>query len=224
MSQSVGSVESSSSLKPHGRLDEIFLMPHSWISNLSRLSWLSSKESSHELSYLSGSAAPSVGSEAMQRVAFVKRVYWCSEPLNELGLFRFVSPRWLPRRLAWRRSRELEGPASWELGHSYAMVDVVLAEGEERYRLNWGAGKRSATNLVIEKKEHLPESRIMGDRLEKVYEGTCTGQELYDFLLRWDGAKYDANAANNRNCHHFVQELIHACTRHAGHDALDRPE
>ena len=160
----------------------------------------------------------------VQRVRMVRKVYWCSEPLNELGIFKWLSPRWLPRRLAWRSSRELEGPASWELGHSYALVDVELEDqSSERYRLNWGAGRRVGTNLVIEKRDGLPEVRIRGDRLEKAYVGTCTGEELYSFLLSWDGATYDANAANNRNCHHFVQELIHACTRHAGHEDMDRP-
>ena len=233
-SRSIGSIETSTSRKPHGNIDEFFFQSIStaWRQRARLLGGfpLSISSSSASLDSLLDETEE-IQSHLVQRVKGVTKVYWCSQPLNELGVFSMFSPRWLPRRLAWRRSRELEGPATWELGHSYAIVDVELhpeaaqlsGHELERYRLNWGAGRRVGTNLVIERQDQLPETRIMGDRLEKSYPGTCTGEELHGFLRKWDGQAYDVNVANNRNCHHFVQELIHACTRHAGHEDTDRP-
>ncbi|CAK9061539.1 unnamed protein product [Durusdinium trenchii] len=230
-SPSSGSIETSASCKPHEKIDDYFLQRVT-SRVLQRVPPVQSPFSLSPSCPSPGDQTQEIQSHMVERVKGVTKVYWCSQPLNELGAFKVLSPRWLPRRLAWRQSRELEGPATWELGHSYAIVDVELlpeaaklsGQSSERYRLNWGAGRRVGTNLAIERQDHVPESKIMGDRLEKVYPGTCTGKELHNFLKKWDGSTYDANAANNRNCHHFMQELIHACTRHAGHEDADRPE
>ncbi|CAJ1400747.1 unnamed protein product [Effrenium voratum] len=200
----------SSSCKPNPSLDDVFFYSVNEIrENVFSMFSFSSSSASWTV--------PELEREKLERVKKVTRVYWCSEPLNELGQLKVLSPRSLPRWLAMRASRELEGPASWELGHSFALVDVELSpeaeEGRsfERYRLNWGAGRHHNMNLLIERQERVPSRQLTGERLEK------------DLLQRWDGQPYDANAANNRNCHHFVQELIHTCTRHAGHEDTDRP-
>mmetsp|Transcript_86535 Transcript_86535/g.253324 ORF Transcript_86535/g.253324 Transcript_86535/m.253324 type:complete len:239 (+) Transcript_86535:86-802(+) len=176
----------------------------------------------------SGEFVEEVHSETVQRIEHVSRVYWCSEPLNEAGPFKFLSPRSLQRYLAFRGARKLAGPASWEAGHSYAVVDVVLsatpgaAERSERYRLNWGQGKKHGTNLSMIKHQEVPPRRIMDERLENSWPGTCSGEELYVLLQRWDGRQYDAAPSNNRNCHHFVQELIQQCTPERGYGHGDR--
>jgi len=145
-----------------------------------------------------------------------------------MGRFQDLSPRTLPRWLAGRPIRGLSGPATREGGHSYAIVDVetVTLEGatvHERYRLNWGQGKLHGTNLTMFPQEGVPEQKLTGDRLEKEWDGTCTGQELYSLLKIWDGRLYDPAPRNNANCHHFVQDLIHQCTSDNGYANGDRP-
>merc|ERR1711974_558258 len=111
-----------------------------------------------------------------------------------------------------------------EVGHSYVLVDVALQPDpltgrprpDERYCLNWGQGLKFGTNLSMTPQAELPPARIRGERLEADWEGTCSGRELYEFLRRWDGQEYDANPVNHRNCHHFAQEFIHACTAESG--------
>ncbi|CAJ1434972.1 unnamed protein product [Effrenium voratum] len=167
----------SSSCKPNPSLDDVFFYSVNEIrENVFSMFSFSSSSASWTV--------PELEREKLERVKKVTRVYWCSEPLNELGQLKVLSPRSLPRWLAMRASRELEGPASWELGHSFALVDVELSpeaeEGRsfERYRLNWGAGRHHNMNLLIERQERVPSRQLTGERLEKDYPGTCTGREL----------------------------------------------
>lgn len=168
--------------------------------------------------------------EQFQRIEKVEKVYWCTEPLNEVGALKdVISPRTLPRILADRKGRGLIGPATWEVGHSYALVKVKFYEGidsdsgqSKMYRLNWGQGRKSGTNLTIREQCLIPEAKITGERLEDHWNGNCSGDQLYSFLKKWDGREYDAAPSNNRNCHHFVQELLEQCTSEHGYDFGDR--
>eukprot|EP00930_Biecheleria_cincta_P059729 TRINITY_DN45454_c0_g1_i1.p1 TRINITY_DN45454_c0_g1~~TRINITY_DN45454_c0_g1_i1.p1 ORF type:complete len:221 (+),score=19.78 TRINITY_DN45454_c0_g1_i1:72-734(+) len=216
------SSQTSTSQKPHGGLHTIFFtspkLPETF-----RRSWFASSSGTST----SAEAPVPIEPQMIQRIKRVTKVYWCSDPFNEMGRFRDLSPRTLPRWLAGRHSRGLSGPATWEGGHSYAIVDVETVSPEtgtahERYRLNWGQGKMHGTNLTMFPEEHLPEQKLTGDRLEKAWEGTCTGEELYSLLKSWDGRLYDSAPSNNGNCHHFVQDLIHQCTSDSGYALGDR--
>lgn len=215
----------SSARKPHGNVDEIFLTQLKPPRRYSRF-----LSSSANTSLPSSTLEPKMPGE--NRFLMVRRVYWCSDPLNEAGELRDLSPRTGPRWLALRRPRGLTGPATWEVGHSYVVVDLELkpdAERQtpvidgaedgsgdlsnvERYRLNWGRGLKSGTNLTITPHGALPPSRLAGERLERTWSGTCTAEELMTLLGDWDGETYDVHPANNRNCHHFVQNVIQQCT------------
>lgn len=160
-----------------------------------------------------------------KRILTVDHVYWVTEPLKEAGMFSCFSPRTLPRILADRAGRGLEGPATWEVGHSYALVRVTLSEPpgvETMYRLNWGAGRIAKTNLTILEQDWVPPESIGGERLEGKWPATCSGEELYSMLREWDGREYDVAPSNNANCHHFIQDLIQRCTAESGHELRDR--
>eukprot|EP00929_Paragymnodinium_shiwhaense_P076651 TRINITY_DN39442_c0_g1_i1.p1 TRINITY_DN39442_c0_g1~~TRINITY_DN39442_c0_g1_i1.p1 ORF type:complete len:231 (+),score=19.58 TRINITY_DN39442_c0_g1_i1:87-779(+) len=171
-----------------------------------------------------------LGLERFNRIEAVERVYWCTEPLNEAGPFKEFSPRTLPRVLGARFQRGLSGPSSWEVGHSYGLVRVRLhpwaceAGGQQSrlYRLNWGRGIQHGTNLTMFEQDHVPQSKVTGERLEQDWQGTCTGEELYDLMAEWDGRVYDVSPSNNANCHHFIQDLIDRCTHARGFDENDR--
>jgi len=212
----MGSSASSGSCKPHGSIDDLFL---SNVPATPRQSWLATIFGSSSSNTCT--AAVDIGNVRQNRISKVKKVYWCSDPLNEAGDLKDFSPRTPPRWLAWRKHRGLNGPATWEIRHSYVLVDVEtspldVAGGhpmEERYRLNWGQGKKHGTNLTIVQQSDVPPYRLQGERLEDMWPGTCTGDELLALLKKWDGQKYDVNPVNNRNCHHFVQDVIQKCTQ-----------
>mmetsp|Transcript_14698 Transcript_14698/g.46230 ORF Transcript_14698/g.46230 Transcript_14698/m.46230 type:complete len:233 (+) Transcript_14698:68-766(+) len=229
-SSSRGSSTTSGSRRPHRQLADIFfgtLTPE----RLPRLSpwllrWLRSSASDSASSYVV------VGKELREyaRIARIREVHWCSSPFDELGGLRNLSPRTLPRLLALRPGRGLAGPASWEGGHSFAVVSVDYAPDPARpdatepqgFRLNWGQGKRHGTNLSMIPVDGLPRAQITDERLERTWQATCSPDELFELLERWDGRTYDAAPSNNRNCHHFVQDLIHRCTHDRGYGSGDR--
>merc|ERR1712070_272420 len=91
---------------PHGRLDDIFSTSSktSWspVANFCSL-WLNLPWPSPP-SCGSGSTRLEEHKETRQRIAGVRHIYWCSEPLNEAGELRDLSPRTLPRWLERRRA------------------------------------------------------------------------------------------------------------------------
>lgn len=210
---------------PHGSLEDLFFGRQPAEGATSGLLWRLLRPLGLESLAVSSSPGgpPAVELEQVLRIKQVTRVYWCSSPFEELGPhLSKLSPRTLPRKVSMRESRGLAGPATWEIGHSYALVDVEVGEdrpSQLRYRLNWGQGKRHGTNLsMLPHSDPLPEHRVRGERLEMAWQGTCSGSELYQLLKEWDGRVYDAAPSNNRNCHHFMQDLIHQCTAERGFD------
>lgn len=209
---------------PHGKLDDLFYIesrasepqPSFWW-------WLRSTSPA-----ASSSVCHPSGVEQLlrsNRVLEVKDVYWCSEPLKEAGPFQHLSPR-TPLRL--RRILEGKvGPSSREIGHSYVVMTVLVGPESpaqpprtEMWRLSWGQGIVSGTNLVVQQASRsckdnvsLPPARIKGDRQERSWPATCSPGQLLDLLKKWDGQEYDVNPTNSRNCHHFVQDVLKACTR-----------
>merc|ERR1711924_321114 len=91
--------------------------------------------------------------------------------------------------------------------------EQVNAEHTELWRVGWGRGRKTGANVIVEQKSViLPPSQIMGERLERAWPGTCSGDQLLSFLKKWDGREYDVNPGNGRNCHHFVQDMLQTCT------------
>lgn len=205
--------ESSSTCLPHGSLHEHFYKgseeaPESWL-----FSTLRSSPPSASVAASLGLRGPKL----FNRVLSVEEVSWCSEPLKEAGPLQNLSPR-APLRTR-RRLEGLAGPSGSEVGHSYVIVKVLTQETKdsepqsELWRLNWGQGRTRGANLTIaEDGVELPPERIMGERLERTWPGTCSGDQLLALLQRWDGRAYDVNPRNQRNCHHFVQDVLRECT------------
>mmetsp|Transcript_94026 Transcript_94026/g.186426 ORF Transcript_94026/g.186426 Transcript_94026/m.186426 type:complete len:202 (-) Transcript_94026:70-675(-) len=157
-------------------------------------------------------AGVEVGSIQVDTIKEVGMVYWCSEPLETL--VGNLLPRG-PMRL-FRKLQGRAGPASVEVGHSYVVVSVRAEPNDswELWRLNWGAARLYPSNLCIDRSAQLPQNQLFGDRLERAWEGTCSGPELAELLRKWNGRSYDANPCNNRQCHHFAQDVIGKCTHH----------
>lgn len=165
--------------------------------------------------------------ENVSRVHRVKSIFWCSEPFNEAGQYlRHISPRSLMR--IFRKLKHQEGPSGGEVGHSYAVVELEMVPGEhllksdagekierletESFRLNWGQGIKHGSCLTIFPGATVPPCRITGERCERQFTGTCSGAELIDLLRKWSPREYDVNPMHQRNCHHFVQDIIQQCT------------
>merc|ERR1712080_351119 len=107
--------------KPHDDLDGIFLTQKRTI--VSR-PWIAASPVSATSACVGrfSSLSEVEKIEHVNRVRKVKHLYWCSEPLNEVGDLKNLSPRSLPRMNRFCEGKA--GPSSFEVGHSYVIVDV----------------------------------------------------------------------------------------------------
>merc|ERR1712146_493994 len=110
----------------------------------------------------------------------------------------------------FRKLRHHEGPSASEIGHSYIIVEVdMLPEASdetkglqtESFRLNWGQGIKHGSCLTVFAGVQVPPMQITGERFERKWKGTCSGEELLDLLKKWSPREYDVNPTNRRNCH-----------------------
>eukprot|EP00931_Biecheleriopsis_adriatica_P004098 TRINITY_DN105816_c0_g1_i1.p1 TRINITY_DN105816_c0_g1~~TRINITY_DN105816_c0_g1_i1.p1 ORF type:complete len:230 (-),score=14.92 TRINITY_DN105816_c0_g1_i1:70-759(-) len=220
----------SASRKPNSRLRDIFIGKYSPPSQKAFFpDWLRSRSLGSDLSYYSHLVSVAQAPLEFEKIKRISRVNWCTSPFDEMGPLRNTSPRTLPRWLALRQTRGLAGPATWEGGHSYAIIEVEYVDAysgsppePRKFRLNWGQGLKFGHNLTMTPISDIPAKQLTGDRLENSWEATCSPKELLQFLKRWDGREYDAAPSNNRNCHHFAQELIEQCTSERGYGIGDR--
>lgn len=204
--------------KPNHCLDDILSFERRigglslWLANLG---WFRSAAS---CDVVSPSQAMRV--EKVFRIQSVKNVFFCTEPFDEAGRYlRHFCPRALLRWGRWLDKRA--GPAGGEIGHSYVILEVDMLPDSpsadatakpEFLRLNWGQGIKYGSCLTVFAGAKIPPRNITGERLERKWPATCSGEELVAMLTKWNLREYDVNPANLRNCHHFVQDVIQQCT------------